>query len=396
MPKAAKRATNRRQTPGRLSELKKGAGAFAAFRPAREVLKIVTAVPTCFAQFDHATRVNGLPIERFTLLHGPSNEGKTLFAIGLIGSFLESGHMAMLVDAERTTPITWVEEMIGEKNAKSDRFVAMRPQTYEDTVAAVRNFCKALKAERDAGRVHKDTSALIVVDSIRKLVPKGLFDKLASEVKAKDLNGLDGMGGRGAMIKASLNSQWLDELIPLLEETRTAMVVIARETDDGEATKWEKLAGTDYKVGGGKALYYDSSMVLRVERANYVQEVFGDGEKKSSKVYGERHRVTVTKTKVAGREVKQTTCYFHTSNGVLYGLGFDPGRDLLELGERFGVVGRSGSWYSFGDVKIGNGAHAAAAKLHEDVELRNALDRAVRGAFMVQEPTEHDADGVIE
>lgn len=374
-----------------MSELKKGAGAFAEFRPARDVLRVVSAVPTCLIQLDHATRVNGFPIERFTLMSGPSNEGKTKAAIALLGSFLKRGHMAMLVDAERTTPITWVRELIGAE-ADSDQFLAMRPGSYEETVEAVRKFVTALKQEREAKRVHADTSALVVVDSIRKLVPKNIMAKI---MKDTEKNGVDGMGGRSAQIKAAMNAAWMDELIPLLEETRTAMLVIARETDDPDADMWDKRAGRDYKIGGGKALYYDSSMVLRVERAGYITEKFGDGESATSKVYGERHRITITKTKIAGREERQSICYFHTSNGMLYAEGFDPGRDLLELGERLGVVSKNGSWYAFDGQKIGNGTHAAAKAIAENGEMLAALEHAVRAAFMMQAPIEISEDGEV-
>src|SRR5205814_10673608 len=69
-----------------------------------------SAVPTRFIQFDHSTRVGGLPIERFMLMHGPSGLGKTEMAIGLEDSFLERDHFVFHVDSERTTPITWAEQ----------------------------------------------------------------------------------------------------------------------------------------------------------------------------------------------------------------------------------------------------------------------------------------------
>src|SRR5690606_8630504 len=74
------------------------------FRPAAEVLRHIESVPTIFPQYDAAVRVGGHPISRFTLIHGPSNEGKTVFTQGLGRSFLERGHFFALADAERTTP----------------------------------------------------------------------------------------------------------------------------------------------------------------------------------------------------------------------------------------------------------------------------------------------------
>lgn len=385
-----------KQPAAKAKKVRKGlheaAGAFAGFRPAREVLREVRAVKTRFVQFDHATKVGGLPIERFTLLSGPSNEGKTALGLGLLGSFVQQGHFGMLIDAERTTPMTWARQLIGAA-ADNDRFLAMRPGSYEETVRSVRHFVLELKRQKDAGQLHSDTSALIVCDSIRKLVPEGLLEKIMKE--ARDIKGVDGMGGRGAQIKAALNAQWLDELVPLLEETGTAFLCLTREVDDPDADVWTKRAGNDFKTQGGKALFYDASLALRVERYGYVQEKFGEGDSQTSKVYGERHRVTIRKTKIAGREDRQTVCYFHTSNGVLYDAGFDRGRDLIELGLRLGVVQQSGSWFSFAGNKIGNGLHAAAKNLHQDGVLAELLDSAVRGAFGQAEPIEFDADGVV-
>jgi recombination protein RecA len=80
---------------------------------------------------------------------------------------------------------------------------------------------------------------------------------------------------------------------------------------------------------------------------------------------------------------------------MLYAEGFDPGRDLLELGERLGVVSKNGSWYAFDGQKIGNGAHAAAKAVAEDSEMLASLDKAVRSAFMMQAPIEISEDGEV-
>lgn len=373
------------------------AKAFESFRPARDVLSVVRAVPTRFVQFDHATLVGGLPIERFMLAHGPSGEGKTALSLGLLDSFLIRDHYGMLIDAERTTPFTWADAVMKER-AHLPTFFALRPNTYEETVETVRKFVLTLKAQRDAGNIPPETSALIVCDSIRKLVPEGLLKKLFGEVKKgeKKPKGIDGMGGRAAQIKAAMNSQWLDELVPLLEETQTAFIAIARETEDPDADSNAKMWGNNFKVGGGKAIYYDASMVMRVERAGWVQEKFGEGDKARAKVYGERHCITIRKTKVSGHEEKQTRCYFHTSNGVLTPFGFDRGRDVLDIGERFGLIERAGSWYAFNGQKIGNGQHQAAVKLAQDTDLLDEIEMAVREQFKRTEPLAIDDDGVVE
>lgn len=366
------------------ADLRKVAAAFEGFRPASEVLTRVRAVPTIFPQLDYGTKVNGFPIERVTLVHGPSGEGKTYFTLGLLKSFLMRNHFAKLIDAERTTPFDWVTKTLGEY-FHHPFFFAERPKTYEATVKGVRSFVNTVKKVRDAGKIDDDTSALIVVDSIRKLVPEDIFKKITETTKQK---GPEKVRDRSAQIKAAMNSAWMDEVVPLLEETKTAMIIIARETDDPDADQSAKMWGTAYKIGGGKALYYDASLVLRVERAKYVSKDNGEGEKKD--IYGERHRVTIRKTKVGGKEDRVTTCYYHTSNGNLVPEGFDRARDVLELAVKFGIV-EGGSWFKWGKNKsgvLGQGEHNAVKKLATNPELLDKLESAVRSKFMVTDDGE--------
>jgi len=387
------------ESKARYQGIEQAAKAFDAFRPARDVLSVVRAVPTCLVQFDHATKVGGLPIERFGLIHGPSAEGKTYFSLGLLKSFLSLNHFAMLIDAERTTPITWARSIMGPL-ADHPYFFAMRPHSYEDTVEAVRLFLINVKRQRDAGNVPPDTSGLIICDSIRKLVPEGMLKKLFGEVyetanprRRKQLDrgkGIDGMGGRAAQIKAAMNSQWMDELTPLLEETKTAFLPIARETEDPDADAMSKMLGRGFKVGGGKALYYDASLVVRVERASYVQDG-GDDDGRNKKVFGERHSLTIRKTKVSGQEDKQTVGYFHTSNGVLVPEGFDRARDVLELATKFGVVEQNGAWFSFREQRVGQGAHNSVRSLTDNPPLLGEIEAAVREKFAAVAPTEVEA-----
>jgi len=390
-PPAPTRTEARAVSKQKQKELAKAAERFGGFRPAREVLRMVRAVPTWFAQFDHAGGVGGLPIERFMLLHGPSNNGKTIFALGLIGSFLARGHYAALVDAEFTTPLDWVSHLLGE-HADSDRFYAMRPTSYESTVDSVRDFCKEIARLRADGKIAPDVSALIVIDSIRKLVPQNLMKKL---LEGAEKHGVDGYGGRAAQIRAAMNAAWMDELVPLLASTQTAMLVIAREAEDPDASAFDKSAGRAFKVGGGKSLYYESSQAIRVERAAWVYERKVEKGEDRLPAIGERHRVTIHKTKVAQKADRQQVAYFHTSNGVMFPEGFDRPRDLFELGIRLGVVEASGSWFTVCGRRF-QGELKAIKTLHEDHELLAMLEREARAAFEKVPPIEHDEDGVVE
>lgn len=359
-------------------------------RARRNRRTIVSIDPTRFAEavciaVDSPDRL--FVIDGFVLTHN------TLYALGLGKSFLLRDHFFCYVDAERTTPITWIETLFGPGLADHPGFVARRPETFEKTTDEVRKFAEQIGNARDQKKLPPNTTALILVDSIRKLVPEGFLKKISKGAAGSKGSGVDGFGGRGAQIKAGLNSAWLDELVPLLEQTGTALSFIARETDDADADIWAKKAGEDFKVGGGKAVVYDSSLVVRVNRASYVRGPGGDDERKP--VFGERHRLTVWKTKVAGKSDKKQIAYFHSSNGTFVPEGFDLARDLVELGKKFGVIKESGAWLSF-DKRRWQGEHQAVKKISADEGLLRALEEVLRAQFDSVNPDEVDEDGIVK
>lgn len=358
----------RRVTPGRgeLADRLSAFGEIAAkaegWRPASEVLSKVRAKQTIFPQIDRASRCGGWPIERCSLLHGPSNHGKTILLHGLGLSFLRTGDMYALVDAERTTSNVWTHELMSEA-ADSPAFVAMRPPNFEAVVDGVRDLVTRVIEGKEKGTVPKDAVGIIGVDSVRKLVPERLLEKIRSEE-----GGIDGASGRAAMIKAALSAAWLDEIVPLMHAGGFAMVFITRESENTEATgKYDPK----FKIQGGKAYQYESSLTGRVTRASWIYK----GEKE---VVGERHAVQITKTKVGGKDGRDSIAYFHTSNGKLSPEGFDRARDVLDIATRLEIIKLSGSSYSYDGKRLGIGEHAAAKAIREDSALCADLEGKVQ------------------
>jgi RecA/RadA recombinase len=307
-----------------------------SFRPARETLKRVRAVSTIFPDVDRKTRVGGWPIERVSLVHGPSAAGKTLLCHGVGLSFLRRGHMYNLIDAELTTPITWLDQLLGP-HADSSAFLASRPHSYEQAVDDIRRVAEGLAEAREKERVAPDTSALFVVDSIRKLVPKDLMKRIARMGAEGEKGSVDGYGGGAARLKANLNASWLDELGPLMYRTGCAIILVGRESDDATADARDRQFGNDWKLTGGKALFFDSSLVVRVSLAGKVTV----GGEDSKVVVGERHLVEIHKTKVSAKQDRVEKAYFHTTER-----GFDRARDVLRLADEYGLVKKSGAWLS--------------------------------------------------
>lgn len=305
----------------------------AGLKPAKEVFTPVIAVPTRFVQVDFATRVWGWPIQRCCVIHGPSNEGKSAFAMGLCGSFVDAGGMAKYDDAERTTVPKWARTLIGDAY-DSERFIGTKPDSYEQCVDQSLEFHRAVAAARKEGELPPHASAIQIVDSLRKLVPEDVLAKIKKEGASGQKGSVDGMGGRAAQIRAALNSAWLDQLVPLTDQCLTAWVAIARESENTDKEgQWD----LDYKVQGGKGVVYDSALRCRIERKGWVTLPNPANDKKPF-IIGERHQVAILKTKIGAKEGKVTYAYFHTSNGLITPAGFDRARDVVELAIRFGIV----------------------------------------------------------
>ncbi len=388
---------SKKESEKRRGALASVASRFDAFRPASEVFAAVRAVPTIFVQFDRATRVGGFPLDRITIAHGPSNEGKSAFALGICRSFNRRGLKALYLDAERTTPFDWAKKMYAEDAASLVNLYAERPDTYEDAVAVTRKFCHAIADERkrDPG-----TAGLIVVDSLRKLVPKGLMDLIMAEsakaAKAEDDGGGRGgakkkeisLGGRAGQQRAALNAAWMDELVPLMDRCGCGMLIIARETEDPDADPFMKKFGLDYKIGGGKAPIYDSSLAVRIERAAW-QTI---GEEKSKHVIGERHRATIWKTKIGGKDGRRSIAIFNTANGIESPFGFDRARDLFECACELKVITGNGAWYEYGGNKF-HGEPKFLDALRANGDMFELIENDTRARF--GEVSEADDDGVV-
>jgi KaiC/GvpD/RAD55 family RecA-like ATPase len=355
----------------RLAAVQRVASRFTQWRPARQVLTRVRAVPTIFPSLDMASRVGGFPVGRVSVVHGPSSEGKSLIALGLGLSFLKRGHFFGYVDAEFSTPIGWLEGLM-EHEADNPLFMGLRPKSYEQTVDAVREMLKVIILAKTSGEI-PDAAGIIVVDSLRALVPEDFIAKIQRFGAQGDKGSVDGMSGMGAAIKAKMNAEWFDELRPMLYQADVGMLIVGRESTRRNAPK----GAPDWQLTGGRAVVFETSgLLMRCER-DWLRE----GSGPDSVVVGERHDVGIYKSKVAGKDEIVSEWSFCTSNGKVVPEGFDQGRDLLELGVTLGVVKVAGtSNYSFASARW-QGKHKAVVRLHEDPELRGRLEQACRARF---------------
>lgn len=363
------------------------ASRFSGFKQASQVLTRVRGVKTIFPGVDLITRIGGWPIERPSLIHGSSNEGKTLFTLGLGKSFVDRGHFFALVDAECSTPDAWLRQ-IGF-DVDNPAFSALRPKTYEETRDAVKAWAEAIGDAKAKNEIDPNTTGIVVIDSITKLVPKDIFKKLAKELedeggedegggRKKGPVGIDGAGGRFGQILAKLNNGWMREIAPLLYHTGTAMAIITREYQNPDAAP-NKPWIEQTKTAGGSAIFYDASLVVRISLAGQVTHKVGNDKH----VYGERHEVEIRKTKIGNKDERYPSAWFHSSNGTFVPAGFDTPRDYLDVAvNQLGIVEVDGGHnHRLGKKHLGRGEHATVKKLHDDPALFRELEEAVRAAI---------------
>ena len=310
----------------------------------------------------------------------------TAFCHGLGLSFLERDHFYGFVDAEFTTPEAWLSSLMGRYHTHPG-FVAMRPHSFEQTVDAVRKFVETIGDAREKGEIDRETSGLVVIDSIRKLIPERLLEKILKEGAEGKKGSVDGMSGRGAMYKAALQSQWLDELVPLMAKTGTGMVIIAREADDPTADARDLAFDNAWKVQGSKSLIYDASLVVRITRERWVTE----GSEADQVVIGEKHRARIWKTKIGEKDDRHVDAFFHTSNGQAGPVGFDRARDVFELALEHELIEQKGAWFSLASgERLGQGASKAIAAIREkhlvtlEAEVRAKFESVQRDAHEVK------------
>jgi RecA/RadA recombinase len=284
----------------------------------------------------------------------------TAFVLGLVKSFVDAGHVGGYVDAEFTLGQEFADEIVQDLESKPN-FVAHRPASYEETIAMCDEFLKGVAELR---KDHPEIKSILVIDSINKLTPKRELDKLLKEKGEK--GAAEMTKGHQGRYRAAVNQAWLDHMTPLVARADCALVLIAQEREDPDADAW---ARDTFKVKGGAALGYDSSLMLRVLKSS---PVFEGSEKTNDKIIGFKHNVKIWKSKVGHMVGRFTLASFHLSNGRVSPMGLDTARDAIEMGKELDIIKGAGAWIQYRKNKW-NGTNKAVKKLAESPEILAAL-----------------------
>lgn len=307
----------------------------------------IDAIPTGAVNLDIALGIGGLPRGRVIEIYGPESSGKTTLALHVIAEAQKLGDTCAFVDAEHALDA----EYAGNLGVNIDELILSQPDTGE----AGLDIAESL--------VRSGAVGLIVIDSVAALVPK-------AEIEGE-------MGDSHMGLQARLMSQALRRLTGIIAKSNTTVIFINQLRE-----KIGVMFGSPETTTGGRALKFYSSVRLDIRRIKTITE--GDNS------IGSRTRVKIVKNKVAPP-------FKIVEFDIMYGKGISKAGVLLDTAVDLDIVEKAGSWYSYGDEKLGQGRENVKTMLEEDVELARQIDEKVRAAFkkdleqIVEEDSEEEA-----
>jgi recombination protein RecA len=314
-----------------LQNIDKQFGKGAILRLGSAGVQSVQVIPTGSVAVDAAIGVGGFPKGRVIEVYGPESSGKTTLALHVVAQSQKAGGTAAFIDAEHALDAVYA----GKLGVDVDNLLVSQPdygeQALEIASMLVSSYCVDV----------------IVVDSVAALVPK-------AELEGE-------MGDSFMGLHARLMSQALRKLTGLVARTGTCLIFINQIRE-----KIGVMFGNPETTTGGRALKFYASLRLDVRRIGPVK----DGDT----VIGSRTKVKVAKNKVAPP-------FKEAEVDLIHGEGISLESDLLDLGFTKGLVEKSGSWYSFGGERLGQGKEAARAFLKQNPETRDRLHVGLRGAL---------------
>ena len=294
------------------------------------------AIPTGSLALDAALGVGGVPRGRVVEIFGPESSGKTTLAIHIIAEAQKMGGSCAFIDAEHAFDATYA----GQLGVDVDELLMSQPDTGEQAL----NICETL--------VRSGALDVVVVDSVAALVPR-------AEIEGD-------MGDSHVGLQARLMSQALRKLTGIINRTKTVVIFINQLRE-----KIGVMFGSPETTPGGRALKFYSSVRMDIRRIGAVKD--------GSDVVGNRTRVKVVKNKVAPP-------FRLAEFDIIYGEGISSLGELVDLAVEEDIITKSGSWYSYGDTKIGQGREAAKAFLREDLVIHAEVKHRVKEALGMIEP----------
>lgn len=291
----------------------------------------IDAIPSGSVGLDWALGIGGYPRGRIIEIFGPESSGKTTLTLHAISEAQKKGGICAFIDAEHALDPEYAKKI----GVKLDELLVSQPDTGEQALEIVESLVRSGKVD------------IIVVDSVAALTPK---DEIEGD-----------MGQSHVGKQARLMSQALRKLTAITAKSKTVVIFINQIR-----MQIGVMFGNPETTPGGKALKFYTSVRLDIRRIAQI--------KKGDEVVGGRHRIKVVKNKVAAP-------FRTTEFDLMYNEGVSREGELLALGERLGLVSKSGSSYSFGEEKLGRGYDASRTYLRENKKTANELLKQIRKAL---------------
>jgi recombination protein RecA len=288
----------------------------------------VPVISTTSLSVDYALGVGGVPRGRVIEVFGPESSGKTTFALHVVAEAQRQGGVAAFIDAEHALDPEYARKL----GVDVDNLMVSQPDNGEQALEITEILIRSSAVD------------VLVIDSVAALVPKAELD--------------GEMGDSHVGLQARLMSQALRKLTGAVSKSKTALIFINQIRE-----KIGVMFGSPETTTGGRALKFYASMRIDIRRIGAIKE----GEETT----GNRTKLRVVKNKVAPP-------FRSAEFDILYGEGISREGDLLDLGIAHRIVDKSGSWFSYGEVRLGQGRENARTFLKDNPDLALEIDRKLR------------------
>ena len=312
-----------------IAQIEKQFGKGSIMKMTEGAVEKCDVIPTGCLTLDAALGIGGVPRGRIVEIYGPESSGKTTVALHIVAEAQKMGGTAAFIDAEHALDPVYASKI----GVDMDELYISQPDTGEQAL----DICESL--------VKSGAVDIIVVDSVAALTPKAEID--------------GEMGDNFVGLQARLMSQALRKLTSITNKTKTCVIFINQLRE-----KIGVMFGSPETTTGGKALKFYSSIRLDVRKVDTIKD-------SNNAIIGNRTRIKVVKNKLASP--------FKVADfDLMYGVGVSKTGCLVDLALEYGIIDKSGSWFSYNGDKIGQGKENVKANLESNQNLYNEIEAKVK------------------